>query len=630
MGITNQGISLKLAREAANLTQEKLSDGICDVITLAKIENGTYGASPVLFRTLMTKLGKRADVFPIFKDKEDFDCYIALRNAHFYINAFKSENAYCELKSVEEKNWANNRLYYQEWLWIYCEILRYTEHPSHKDIILIIQHALRLTNPHMDVKHFVDRVLSITEIGLFIEMSYQLCECQQIEECRSIIDFLKKYLNNNRIVFSEKKHFLSEVEMMSVRQLQTEGKDEAARRVIEDEYKNALTNADDRVLIELTLLDAYSLFRQDKSSEYEEKIRIAYYSLQAIGSCFATTMCKWLQRKQCRIPTEFMQCDVLPREYDLPSIKAQGNMESGSVFLDERDCYSIGSMIQNLRQEQRITMETLCNGLCSKSCLSKIENNVQNPDLFLAEALLQRLGLSTEEFVFYGNKHDTVLYELRKELILAHRTDEEYEIKLVTRLGEILEKNDKLMKQYFLYKRAYRQGDIEKRIQDLYDALSLTVKKFDIDHMDQMHLTWMEMTIINNIGLALAKKKNLQEGIDFLSKFETFLSTGTDLSEQLKCRIYPITVTDLSARLYTTKKYDTIVSLHVQNDGHAFDTKMIMVSTFLANVCRAYARLGDWDSAKKYGLQSYYSFLLYKNSTAERIKFFFEDSDMVL
>lgn len=47
----------------------------------------------------------------------------------------------------------------------------------------------------------------------------------------------------------------------------------------------------------------------------------------------------------------------------------------------------------------------------------KIENDTLQPDIFLTEALLQRLGRSERGFTFWGSERESKIYELKFKLM---------------------------------------------------------------------------------------------------------------------------------------------------------------------------------------------------------------------
>ena len=60
--------------------------------------------------------------------------------------------------------------------------------------------------------------------------------------------------------------------------------------------------------------------------------------------------------------------------------------------------FQIGTYIRKRREEIGISQEDLCEGFCSVSTLSRIENNQQNPTRRLTMNLLERLGLPQDRF----------------------------------------------------------------------------------------------------------------------------------------------------------------------------------------------------------------------------------------
>ena len=66
MSVRNAGKTIREARIKAGLTQEQLSEGVCSVLSLSRIENGSAGVSPVTFQALMAHAGAPCEVYPIF------------------------------------------------------------------------------------------------------------------------------------------------------------------------------------------------------------------------------------------------------------------------------------------------------------------------------------------------------------------------------------------------------------------------------------------------------------------------------------------------------------------------------------------------------------------------------------
>ena len=118
MSIQNAGKIIREARLKAKLTQGQLSHGICSVLSLSRIENDSAGISPITFQALMTRAGAPSEIYPIFTNRTDFDCFYGLKRASVFLNAWKLQKAFDELEKIEAWNWGNNKFYYQEWLYL--------------------------------------------------------------------------------------------------------------------------------------------------------------------------------------------------------------------------------------------------------------------------------------------------------------------------------------------------------------------------------------------------------------------------------------------------------------------------------------------------------------------------------
>ena len=70
MSVRNAGKTIREARIKAGLTQEQLSEGVCSVLSLSRIENGSAGVSPVTFQALMAHAGAPCEVYPIFASRQ--------------------------------------------------------------------------------------------------------------------------------------------------------------------------------------------------------------------------------------------------------------------------------------------------------------------------------------------------------------------------------------------------------------------------------------------------------------------------------------------------------------------------------------------------------------------------------
>lgn len=74
---------------------------------------------------------------------------------------------------------------------------------------------------------------------------------------------------------------------------------------------------------------------------------------------------------------------------------------------------SLGKLIFIIRNKQRATQKEICKGLCDCKDLSKFEHGKRKPDIFLLNALLQRMGTSIDKLDIFISNREYLLFELR-------------------------------------------------------------------------------------------------------------------------------------------------------------------------------------------------------------------------
>lgn len=116
MSVQNAGAIIREARLKAGLTQAQLAEGVCSVLSLSRIENGSAGVCPSTFQALMAHAGVATEAYPAFANRTDFDCFYTLKQARFYLDSWQLQLSYDKLQKVEALNWGSNKFYNQDYL----------------------------------------------------------------------------------------------------------------------------------------------------------------------------------------------------------------------------------------------------------------------------------------------------------------------------------------------------------------------------------------------------------------------------------------------------------------------------------------------------------------------------------
>lgn len=86
---------------------------------------------------------------------------------------------------------------------------------------------------------------------------------------------------------------------------------------------------------------------------------------------------------------------------------------------------SAGAILCYYRDRYNLTMEQVCDGICSKAKLSRLERGIRCVDSLTGSQLLERIGKETNQFELLLNDQDYVLWRAR-ESIRQHMKHREY------------------------------------------------------------------------------------------------------------------------------------------------------------------------------------------------------------
>ena len=219
--------------------------------------------------------------------------------------------------------------------------------------------------------------------------------------------------------------------------------------------------------------------------------------------------------------------------------------------------YNIGLIIKNERERQRISQAMLCEGICSVSSLSRIENDIQVPNYDIAKALIEKLGLSDAigaEFV-NAQEYEHRLLEIKIERLISQR---EY-----VKAFELCEdsKEDFLLsplrKQKFLVYEAcylcYEKCDYEKVIESVTDAIHITFSDYKENKTINHLLTDTEIHGINLLACARFHNGERLPAINTLNKLIEALEDANEIIDD-RINLYPMLLCNISKWFVSTSR----------------------------------------------------------------------------
>lgn len=614
MSMYNAGAVIRTARKKAGLTQEQLSEGICETMSLSCIERNTLGVSPATFRALMARTGFIADIQPVFVNRMDFDCFYALQRARFYVDGWFLQEASDELHKIALMKCAQNRFHYQEFLLLQCRLLLRSGMYQTQEVYRLAEKALRISMPSHDPQYVAASFLSVNEIELLL----CLTECNLSQENHvqniALCQNLKNFIENSHFPNFTKSHLLGEIAVTKCRVLLFAG---AFSELFETagQYRHlAVLNGDNSLLHELTFLTGLGHYYMDDTEQALPYIKTAFYSAHSIHSCYATRCRNYiLQHTTLKLPQPLCAFPDIPLiSYPFEEI-TDTDFHNGICDLSSAKLYQFGNLLHDLRTEKQITQAVLCQGLCTKSTLSKIENNTQIADPALAETLLQRLGISDVPFSFFSNNNYSRLHELR--LLLIHSRNKDAQ-KIETYLQEmdtlLTDTPSPVYRQYFLLKKATYRKDHANHIDDLRNALKITLPDFQISKIADYRLSWNELTILNNLAAAYTESGDYIKSIKYIYMILDYLTENNNDILHIK-RFYSSTVGLLIGNLLALKRYDELLNTFSSLSSPALLFNAYSIGSDFANYCQAFGSCGNLALTQQYATYACYNFALVEN-----------------
>ena len=210
------------------------------------------------------------------------------------------------------------------------------------------------------------------------------------------------------------------------------------------------------------------------------------------------------------------------------------------------------------REKQGISQERLCRGLCAVSALSRYENGERIPDRLLMNALIQRLGKSSEQLTTMISCQEYAYFEWKRKVKEALKKQN------ISLAQELLQKkealngtvNAALQEQFYRYIQGILKGTCAD-ISDLEEAIRLTHPEFSGKIEEEDLFSIQEL----NLLLFYAKckmQKEAEQGRELLEVLLQYIQEHiTDI--QAKNQIFPRAVSiycqEVKGNQFSEKRY---------------------------------------------------------------------------
>ena len=612
MGIRNAGTIIKEARLKAGLTQEQLSQGICNLNSLSFIETNRFGVSSSTFQALMAKAGSPCEAYPIFKNRNEFDAFICLKNARLYVDNRCLSLAYDELARLKASDYGNNRHYYQEAMYLYCLTLYLNDSNDHNHILDTLFKAVRVSHPSFDFDSFDSHYLSSLDFEIIILMANVYMNLGDTAKALDICTKLETFLNRS---ISKDKYYAYLDMLLSYTLSRYYFKNRNIPFAKEYSEKARALSLEYFIYpfkLEIFILDSITGFLKDRSylsADFSYVMEVASH----LKCAFLAELVPLL--KEIGMPDEYISVEIpAPLELEPLSFDSDpASMSEDSFDIGDANVLTIGPLIGELRRDQAISMRKLCDGLCSVSKLSKIESRSQEPSVYLAEALLNRLGYSERDFVFYGNDKESEYSAAKNNLISLALRGESSSSSIDKDVEQCLESEEPLVRQLGLLFDNVKDATSPEERKRLYEALEISLPDFDLTSLSTRRLSWAEISILNSITVNCIRCNDLKEARqinDILYEY----SKGSFIKPGYKNITLTTPAKDRLRILYNMKEYKKLTEEFASFDDEFLLKNFNLAGNLFFYSSQSFGESKEYESMKKHARISAGYFALLGNS----------------
>ncbi len=244
---------------------------------------------------------------------------------------------------------------------------------------------------------------------------------------------------------------------------------------------------------------------------------------------------------------------------------------------DETNNSISGRLLRSIREALNLSEKEVCYGLCNERTYQRFENGEREPDRFMLEIFLERMGGSVQLYGTTYSLEEYVLFEQRNEILQMlwdkdwKRTEEllrEHEKELADcRKGKPAEGNQKLHEQFIRYIRAaitlgcgFAKRQEKKPVdleEELLEILRLTVPDFCQKRLLDYLYGEQEQAIIVLLAENVCCQGRLEEGCSLYQELLTYLEQRL-LDKKRLNPLYPEVVLALARNLAENGQYQEL------------------------------------------------------------------------
>lgn len=299
--------------------------------------------------------------------------------------------------------------------------------------------------------------------------------------------------------------------------------------------------------------------------------------------------------------------------------------------------YPLGIIIRQRRDMLSLSQQQLCQGICDRSTLSRIERGDQVPSYHSLRALLQRLELQEKDLPFLLGQPDFQTAQLQKEIVALNTRKQWLAAQQkIRQLEDLPTAASPLIRQFILRAKAlagYEQDGkaapypYEEQRQMLLEALQISCPGIDPEHLQGHLLGEEEGKLLNQIAITYSESGERRRAIEIYRQLMDYLQTH-QVGTETGAALLPLVAYNYSRLLGRERRYEECIEVaEIGRQCCVMYNKCKMLGGLLHNIAYSLHKLGEDDKSKEILIQAYYVHkAMERNSSCEAVKKYAEET----
>lgn len=270
------GDVIRKTRLELGITQEQLSEGICSVSSLSKIENNSQVPTKANFDALMQRMGKSGEMYYAFVSERDYEIQEMKCQIRYKVINKEYDEA-DQLISILEKEVEANENLNKQFILYTKAIIKKNKGEKLESVLDLFYDAIKIINPNFNIRKLSNYLLTDDEVRIInnIAITYHAMNESRIA-IRLLYD-LKEYIEERYKDTTSKEELLPMILYNLSKWLGLEKRYDEAIEICDMGIEACIRYNKLRYFGEIIFNKAYDLFEIGKKEKSFECLKQTYY-----------------------------------------------------------------------------------------------------------------------------------------------------------------------------------------------------------------------------------------------------------------------------------------------------------------------------------------------------------------